>query len=215
MRVIAGMLRGRRLTAPRGGERTRPTSDRVREALFSTLGDIHGAIVLDLFAGTGALGIEALSRGAGRALFVERDRAALRALRANLSALDLRPPRAEVRSGEALASLRTARARGETYDLVFVDPPYARAGELEGALARLLPAVLGERGARVVVESDRRAPLRLALDLLTERRYGDTLITIYGKIRAEGSGRVPERGGATAAGLAGRAPAAPPGKEDR
>lgn len=205
MRVIAGTLRGRRLTAPTGQARTRPTSDRVREALFSTLGDIHGASVLDLFAGTGALGIEALSRGVARALFVERDRAALRALRANLSALDLGAPRAEVRAGEALAALRSARARGETYDLVFVDPPYARASELEGALARLLPAVLGERGARVVVESDRRAPLRLALDLLMERRYGDTLITIYGKIRAEErTGRAPERAGARAAGPAGR-----------
>jgi 16S rRNA (guanine966-N2)-methyltransferase len=215
MRVIAGSLRGRRLTAPAGRRSTRPTSDRVREALFSTLGDIHGAIVLDLFAGTGALGIEALSRGAARALFVERDRAALRALRSNLSALGLGPPRAEVRAGEALAALRTARARVETYDLLFVDPPYARAGELEGALARLLPAVLGEPDGRVVVESDRRAPLRLALDLLIERRYGDTLITIYGKICAEGSGRVPDRGGAKAAGPVGRASTQPSGREDR
>jgi 16S rRNA (guanine966-N2)-methyltransferase len=192
MRVIAGSLRGRRLTAPKGRRQgTRPTSDRVREALFSMLGEVGGASVLDLFAGTGALGIEALSRGAERAVLVERDRAALQALRANLGALALRPPRASVHAGDALELLRDARKRGETYDLVFVDPPYARAGELQGALAQLLPAVLAERAARVVVESDRRAPLRLALEPLRERRYGDTLITIYGNICAEGSGRPP------------------------
>jgi len=178
MRVIAGSLRGRRLTAPRGQERTRPTSDRVREAIFAMLGDPLDANVLDLFAGTGALGIEALSRGAVRALFVERDRAALRALRANLDALELVAPRAQVRAGEALAALRAARKRGETYDLVFLDPPYGQAGELEGPLSATLPAIL-KPAARVLVESDRRSPLGLALDPLREKRYGDTLITIY------------------------------------
>jgi 16S rRNA (guanine966-N2)-methyltransferase len=178
MRVIAGSLRGRRLSAPRGAERTRPTSDRVREALFATLGDIEGANVLDLFAGTGALGIEALSRGAWSALFVERDRAALQALRANLETLALLAPRARVRAGEALAALRAARKRGETYDLVFLDPPYGQARELEGPLSATLPAIL-EPTARVVVESDRRSPLVLALQPLREKRYGDTLITIY------------------------------------
>lgn len=178
MRVIAGSLRGRRLSAPRGAELTRPTSDRVREALFATLGDIDGTNVLDLFAGTGALGIEALSRGASSALFVERDRSALQALRANLDALELLAPRARVRAGEALAALRAARKRGETYDLVFLDPPYGQARELEGPLSATLPAIL-EPAARVVVESDRRLPLVLALQTLREKRYGDTLITIY------------------------------------
>jgi 16S rRNA (guanine966-N2)-methyltransferase len=178
MRVIAGSLRGRRLSAPRGAERTRPTSDRVREALFATLGDIDGVSVLDLFAGTGALGIEALSRGASSALFVERDRAALQALRANLEALELHEPHALVRSGEALAALRAARKRGETYDLVFLDPPYCQAHELEGPLSTTLPAILSP-AARVVVESDRRSPLVLALEPLREKHYGDTLITIY------------------------------------
>lgn len=178
MRVIAGSLRGRRLAAPRGQERTRPTSDRVREAVFAMLGDPLDANVLDLFAGTGALGIEALSRGAAQALFVERDRAALQALRANLAALELLAPRAQVRAGEALAALRAARKRGETYDLVFLDPPYSQARELEGPLSASLPAIL-EPAARVVVESDRRSPLALALSPLRERHYGDTLITIY------------------------------------
>jgi 16S rRNA (guanine(966)-N(2))-methyltransferase RsmD len=157
---------------------TRPTSDRVREACFSMLGELDGMVVLDLFAGTGALGIEALSRGAERAVFVERDSTALRVLRTNLDSLGLVPAVAEVRAGEALAALRAAREARETYDLIFVDPPYSRAREIEGELSARLPAVLGAR-ARVVVESERRAPLRLALAVERERRYGDTVITIH------------------------------------
>src|SRR4051794_19500228 len=104
MRVIAGTLRGRRLKAP-AGRSTRPTSDRVREALFSMLGEIDGVQVLDLFAGTGALGIEALSRGAAAAVFVERDGAAAAVLRENLGALGIGSERAEVRRTDALAAL--------------------------------------------------------------------------------------------------------------
>jgi 16S rRNA (guanine966-N2)-methyltransferase len=178
MRVIAGRLGGRRLHAPRGRATTRPTSDRVREALFSMLGDIQGGVGLDLFAGTGALGIEALSRGAERVVFVERDRAAVRALRANLEALGLASPEAELRVGDALAALRAARGARETYDLVFVDPPYGQTGELVGELSALLPAVLAP-GARVVVESDRRAPAELPLAVAQRKRYGDTTITIH------------------------------------
>jgi 16S rRNA (guanine966-N2)-methyltransferase len=178
MRVIAGRLGGRRLQAPRGRSTTRPTSDRVREALFSMLGDLRGSVALDLFAGTGALGIEALSRGAERVVFVERDRAAVRALQANLVALGLAAPEAELRVGDALAVLRTARGVGETYDLVFVDPPYRQTRELEGELSALLPALLAP-GARVVVESDRRAPAELPLEVVQARRYGDTTITIH------------------------------------
>jgi 16S rRNA (guanine966-N2)-methyltransferase len=177
MRVIAGRLGGRRLGAP-PGRTTRPTSDRVREALFSMLGELDGIVALDLFAGSGALGIEALSRGAERVVFVERDAGAVATLRANLAALGLGESEATVRVGDALGSLRAARARGEKYDLVFVDPPYRHASELQSALSALLPAVLGPQ-ARVVVESDRRAPLRLALERITQRRYGDTTITIH------------------------------------
>jgi len=148
MRVIAGRLGG--LTAPRGRATTRPTSDRVREALFSMLGELEGTVVLDLFAGTGALGIEALSRGAERVVFVERDTAALKALRENLGQLGLASGEAEVRPGDALAALRAARRGGETYDLVFVDPPYGQVRELGRELSALLPALLAP-GARVVV----------------------------------------------------------------
>jgi 16S rRNA (guanine966-N2)-methyltransferase len=152
------------------------------------LGDLDGAVTLDLFAGTGALGIEALSRGAKRAVFVERDAAALRVLRANLDALGLSNPDVEVRAGDALAMLRAAREAGETYDLVFVDPPYSRAGVLGGELGPVLPGLLAP-GARVVVESDRRAPLRLALAVDRERRYGDTVITIHTYAREGGDAR--------------------------
>jgi 16S rRNA (guanine966-N2)-methyltransferase len=150
----------------------------VREALFSMLGALEGTAVLDLFAGTGALGIEALSRGAARAVFVERDSGALRALRANLTSLGLGPDEAQVRRQEALVALGAARRAGETYDLVLIDPPYRIARELAGALPGALISLLAP-GARVAVESDRRAPLVLELEVVRERRYGDTSITIH------------------------------------
>jgi 16S rRNA (guanine966-N2)-methyltransferase len=177
MRVIAGSHGGRRLKAPRG-RGTRPTSDRVREALFSMLGELREARVLDLFAGTGALGIEAISRGAGSVVFVERDGAAAAALRENLQALGIEPGEAELRRAEALTALRGARERSETYDLVFIDPPYGDSRSWGPELTAALPALLAP-GARVVVESDRRAPLALELPIVTERRYGDTSITIH------------------------------------
>jgi 16S rRNA (guanine966-N2)-methyltransferase len=174
MRIVAGRYGGRRLTAP-PGRATRPTSDRVREALFGILGPLDGARVLDLYAGSGALGIEALSRGAASAVFVERDPRAAAVLRANLAALGIE---ADVRRTDALAALRDARARGATYDLVLCDPPYRLAPGLGRPLGEALAAVLAE-GARVVTESDRRAPLDLDIPLTDERRYGDTLIRIH------------------------------------
>ena len=134
--------------------------------------------MLDLFAGAGGLGIEALSRGAARAVFIERDQRALRALRENVRALGLGAARAEVRAGDVLALLRTARGRAETYDLVFIDPPYSRASDLGRELSLLLAPLL-EPEARIVVESDRRAPLQLQAQLERERTYGDTSIMIH------------------------------------
>jgi 16S rRNA (guanine966-N2)-methyltransferase len=177
VRVIAGNHGGRRLKAP-PGRGTRPTSDRVREAVFGILGALDGARVLDLFAGTGALGIEALSRGAAGVLFVERDRAAARVLGENLAALGIGSEVAEVRRGEALGALRAARERGELYDLVFIDPPYRHSRRWGPELSALLPPLLTP-GARIVVESDRRSPLAIDLPTATERRYGDTSITIH------------------------------------
>jgi 16S rRNA (guanine966-N2)-methyltransferase len=177
VRVIAGELGGRRLRTPRGRS-TRPTSDRVREAVFGMLGEITGAGVLDLFAGSGALGIEALSRGAAEAVFVEQSGPALAALSANLGTLGLERPRAQVRRAEVLAALRSARRRKETYDLIFIDPPYSEARDWGPELSVALPSLL-RPAARVVVESDRRAPLELELPLERERRYGDTSIKIH------------------------------------
>lgn len=142
------------------------------------LGVVEGAAVLDLFAGSGALGIEALSRGAETAVFVERDARALRVLNENLATLGLAPPAAEVRAAEVLRALQSARARKETYDLLFIDPPYGQAHEWGPELSAILPSLL-RPDARVVVESDRRAPLELEVTLERQRRYGDTSITIH------------------------------------
>jgi 16S rRNA (guanine966-N2)-methyltransferase len=150
----------------------------VREALFAMLGELEAGHVLDLFAGTGALGIEALSRGAARAVFVERDARAAKVLHANLAALGIDQRAGEVRRTDAGAALRSARAAQETYDLVFIDPPYRLAHDFGPELAASLPPVLGP-AARIVVESDRRAPLELAFEVERQRRYGDTLITIH------------------------------------
>ena len=172
MRIVAGTLGGRRLKAP-PGRATRPTSDRLREALFAILGDLAGVRVLDLFAGSGALGIEALSRGATSAVFVDSDPRAIAVTRANLDALDLA---AAVHKRDALAYLRDA-SEGP-FDLVFLDPPYRSAAEMAGALSERLPSVVTNE-ARIVSESDKRHPLLLALPLLDERVYGDTRIAIH------------------------------------
>jgi 16S rRNA (guanine966-N2)-methyltransferase len=173
VRIVAGEFRGRRLAAPRG-VRTRPTADRVREALFSMLGDVSGARVLDLYAGSGALGIEALSRGAESAMFVERDARAAGVIERNLASLGLDQP---VLRHDVLRFL--AREKG-IFDLVFVDPPYDSAPRLAGPLAERLPA-LTSQNARIVTESDKRMPLELPFPLLTERTYGDTRIAIHGR----------------------------------
>jgi 16S rRNA (guanine(966)-N(2))-methyltransferase RsmD len=176
VRVIAGTYGGRTLKAP-PGDATRPTSDRVREALFSILGvRIADARVLDLFAGSGALGIEALSRGALSATFVDDAPSAIKAIKANLAGLRIT---ASVQRADALRFLAHASRSGAQYDLIFLDPPYRQAERLARPLSEALPAVLAP-GAVAVAESDRRAPLALELPLHDERRYGDTLIRIHG-----------------------------------
>lgn len=201
MRVIAGRYKGHPLRAPRSAA-TRPTADRVREAVFSILGDVDSARVLDLYAGSGALGIEALSRGAHSAVFVDRDRSALAAVRGNLELTVRRDPEADqgavhVVGGDARRALeRQARhvARGgEGFDLVFVDPPYDLVADVSPWLSELLPAVM-PRGGRIVVECDRRAPLvfgfetQESLPVPAEREYGDTLVRIV-RLETGGSGR--------------------------
>lgn len=175
MRVVAGELRGRRLASPpRRSAGVRPTSDRVREAMFSILGDVAGARVLDLYCGTGALAIEALSRGAAGATLVDSDTGLARR---NVTTLGL-ADRCDLVRSDALRYLLGARD-DERFELIFCDPPYRLADRLEAELEEPLAARLVEAG-RVIVETDARRPLTLGLPLLDERRYGDTLVRIHG-----------------------------------
>jgi 16S rRNA (guanine(966)-N(2))-methyltransferase RsmD len=184
MRVIGGHDRGRRLRAPRGLA-TRPTADRVRVTLFDVLGPaVAGARVLDLFAGTGAVGIEALSRGAARVVLVERDQSALRALRANLTALGAPRAAARVMAGDVLRLLPELGAQEGPFDLVFIDPPYATA-----LAARTLEGLGATRicraGTEVIVQHSTRTTLPTVPGLAPHRRprqFGDTALTF---LRAE------------------------------
>ncbi len=175
MRVTGGRLGGRRLrSAPAG---TRPSADRVRVALFTRLGDLDGASVLDLYAGTGTLGIEAISRGARDVVFIERAPRSLAVLRANVAALELETC-ARIVSGDAARGVERLGREGARFDLVLLDPPYA-AGEVGRALEALVAARVLAPQAVVVVESGRRHPVPGVAGLapLDERRYGDSVIT--------------------------------------
>ena len=179
MRVIAGELKGHQLMAPKGWK-VRPTSERVREAVFSTLGArVEDAVVLDLYCGTGALAIEALSRGAARATLVDRD---TRPALGNVEHLGLadRVDLIRADAGEWLAS----RTNQDPFDLVFVDAPYKLADLVAEQLDTHLPGVLADDG-RAVVESGARRPLAIdSLERLRQRRYGAADVSIYG--RADG-----------------------------
>jgi 16S rRNA (guanine(966)-N(2))-methyltransferase RsmD len=180
MRVTAGAERGRKLRAPRGST-TRPTGAKVREAIFNILGPLSPNPVLDLFAGTGSLGIEALSRGASRATFVERDHRALSALHRNLREFSLSERARVLDCSVAVALQRLHDEESEKFSWVFVDPPYA-AGEVEPVLAMLSGRKVLDNGAVVVVEHDRHhLPSEKvgALEMVDRRFYGDTGISFY------------------------------------
>jgi 16S rRNA (guanine966-N2)-methyltransferase len=177
VRIVAGSKKGHRIDAPKGVI-TRPTGDRVREAVFSILGSVEGARVLDLFAGSGALGLEALSRGATSCVFVERDRGAARVIQANLSKLRLTG--ATVVAHDVTAALREERDRGRRYDLVLADPPYEEWERHEPELGALVPFILGDDGLVVIETADRVEP-ELPLDLVTTRRYGSARITVFSR----------------------------------
>jgi 16S rRNA (guanine(966)-N(2))-methyltransferase RsmD len=185
LRVIAGSAGGRKLVAPKGGTRqggTRPTTDRLKEALFSSLGParVHDATVLDLYAGSGALAIEALSRGAATAVLVDRDAAAAAAIRANL----------ETTGFEAVATVRrvevarfvTARILDGPFDLVFLDPPYdVPSDEVAAVLAALAATGAVVTGGTVVVERPKSGePVTLpdVWSIEKQRAYGDTLLVV-------------------------------------
>ena len=175
MRIIAGDRRGARITAPKGTA-TRPTGDSVREAAYNLIGPVEDATVLDLFAGSGAMGLEALSRGARRCVFVESDRAACAVIRDNLEKLRLTG--ALVLGKDVFQALREERGAGRSYDLVLVDPPYGAWPELEPRLAEALPTALAPDGLLVVETSAKFEP-GLPLALVTSRRYGSARITLF------------------------------------
>ncbi len=206
MRIVGGEWRGRPLVAP-AGRSTRPTSDKVREAMFDVLlalpevraraaaapaaGPLGAHVVLDLFAGSGALGVEALSRGADACTFVENERSALRALRANLERLGLtagggagreergadgRAARARVLAADARRALRADARRGARYTLLFADPPYDRYAEVRPDLAGLLGPLLAPR-AVLVIETAAGRTADLPWTIVREKRYGDTRVT--------------------------------------
>ena len=177
MRIIAGSRKGARIFAPKGSE-TRPTGDRVREAAFNLIGpgSVEDASVLDLFAGSGAMGLEALSRGAARATFVESDRDACRTINRNLDKLGLTG--ATVLCQDALTALRADARAARRYDLVLVDPPYRRFSSLQNALIEHLPAVL-ERDGLLLVETSAAEEPELPLVARTSRRYGSARLTLF------------------------------------
>lgn len=175
MRIVAGTHRGSRIAAPKGTH-TRPTSDRAREAAYNLIGPVAGATVLDLFAGSGAMGLEALSRGAARCVFAEADRAACRVIRENLEKLRLSS--AVVLCQDAFQVLRDERAAGRTYDLVLADPPYGLWEHVAVRLGEAVAPVLGPRGL-LVVETSARVEPQLPFDLVTSRRYGSARITLF------------------------------------
>ena len=177
MRIVAGSRKGHRISAPKGVV-TRPTSDRVREAVFNIVGPVEGATALDVFAGSGAMGLEALSRGAARCTFVERDRAACRVIQENLAKLRLTG--AIVLCQDAARALREEQARGRRFDLILVDAPYEEWERHEKPLAELLPALLAVDGLAVVETSERVEP-DLPLALVTSRRYGSARITVLSR----------------------------------
>ncbi len=207
MRIIGGRWRGRSLVAPRG-HATRPTSDKVREAIFAVLGalpethltistkpafdgPLAGHVVLDVFAGSGALGLEALSRGAATCTFIEKSRAALQALHANLEQLGIgsagsngrtRSPstaehaRARVLGADVLQALQADALKGSRYTLLFVDPPYDQYEGVEPALMSCLTPLLAP-AAVIVVETAARTRPAMPWRVAREKRYGDTLVT--------------------------------------
>jgi 16S rRNA (guanine(966)-N(2))-methyltransferase RsmD len=172
VRIVAGEHKGAKLFAPKGLD-TRPTSDRVRESAFNLIGPVDGASVLDLYAGSGAMGLEALSRGAEHAVFVDSARGACRAIERNVAKLRLDGVR--VVCSDVLRFLATERGR---YDLILVDPPYGMLESLAMRLAVYLPAVLADDGIVVLESPAGLEPELPPLTVRTSRRYGSTRVTL-------------------------------------
>jgi 16S rRNA (guanine966-N2)-methyltransferase len=175
LRIIAGAKRGRYLRVARTDE-VRPTSEKVREAIFDVLGPIDGMVVLDLFAGTGALGLEALSRGAMSCVFVEEAVVVAEVLRANIATLSYQPV-CDVIVRDFREALARLIERDSVFDLLFVDPPYRMLPEVEIVLGPLLPSLVSDRGV-VVAEGDRSTRVSFGFPPVFDRVYGATRVTM-------------------------------------
>ena len=178
MRIISGVSKGRRLLTPRKPS-IRPTSDRVKESIFNILGrEVQDKVVLDLFAGTGNLGIEALSRGAKRALFVEKDRQAVRLIKKNLLQCGMEE-RSKILSTDVNRAIAILSQQGESFDLILMDPPYEK-GLIEKTLFKLTSKRIYQEDSILMIEHDRREPLPHTIanwSLVRQRRIGDTVIS--------------------------------------
>ncbi|OGP92080.1 MAG: 16S rRNA (guanine(966)-N(2))-methyltransferase RsmD [Deltaproteobacteria bacterium RBG_16_47_11] len=178
MRIISGISKGRRLATPKS-QAVRPTSDRVKESIFNILGDeVEGKVVLDLFAGTGNLGIEALSRGARKALFVEKGRQALMLIQRNLSQLGMRG-QSEILPKDVNRAIGILRERGESFDLILMDPPYEK-GLIQKTLLTLYSHWIYHKDSILVIEHDRREPIPEMVEgwiLTRQRKIGNTVIS--------------------------------------
>jgi 16S rRNA (guanine(966)-N(2))-methyltransferase RsmD len=178
MRIISGTSKGRKLVTPKS-QSLRPTSDRVKESIFNILRvEMEGKVVLDLFAGTGNLGIEALSRGAKKAIFVEKERQAIRFIQRNLTQLGLEE-RSEIVSKDTNRSIGILKQRGESFDLILMDPPYEK-GLIQKTLIELSFHPIYHKDSILVIEHNRREPLPDTVagwNLIRQRRIGDTIIS--------------------------------------
>ena len=178
MRIITGTSKGRRLATPKS-QAVRPTSDRVKESMFNILGkEVEGKIVLDLYAGTGNLGIEALSRGAKRALFVERGRRAVRLIQRNISQCGMQE-RSEILLKDVSRAIGILSQRGESFDLILMDPPYEK-GLIQETLTRLHSTRIYHEDTILLIEHDRREPIPEKVEgwtLIRQQGIGDTVIS--------------------------------------
>jgi 16S rRNA (guanine966-N2)-methyltransferase len=191
MRIISGTSKGRKLVTPRS-QFLRPTSDRVKESIFNILQDeIVGKVVLDLFAGTGNLGIEALSRGAKKTIFIEKGRQALRLIQRNLTQFGLEE-RSEILPKDANRAIGILKQKGESFDLILMDPPYLK-GLIQKTLMKLNSHQIYHKDSILVIEHNRREPLSIVMEgwnLIRQRRIGDTLISFLTPWEDHGSPRL-------------------------
>ena len=179
MRIVGGKYRHRLISFPNDAEHTRPTKDRVREAIFSALGDINGYRVLDLYAGSGAMGLEALSRGASHATFVDVSPLAIKTIKDNVTSLKIPDSGYEIIRNKDILAIESFKQKGIQFDLVILDPPYEE-GKYEAIVEQLLTNNLLSERAIIVMEANRAITLeKIDYQKNKEYHYGDILVYIY------------------------------------